>query len=301
VYDVIIIGGGPAGLTAGIYASRSKLKTILLETSLIGGKMSEAWEIENFPGFPRIGGYDLAQLMFQQAISFGLEHLQREVSAVEIRNDIKTIKTGGGDYAGRAAIITGGSERQKLGVPGEKEFLGRGVSFCSTCDGPFFRGRTVAVVGGGNVAVSEALHLTSFASKVYIIHRRDQLRATPVMADKAKQHPIIEIIWDSVVEAIEGDGAVEKVRLTNVKTGEKSELKLDGVFISIGLKPNTAYLKNLLELDEQGGIMVNDKMETSAPGIYAAGDIRHNSIRQAIAAAGDGAVAATYVQKYLSE
>jgi thioredoxin reductase (NADPH) len=301
-YDVIIVGGGPAGLTAGLYTARAKLKTLLVEGSAIGGRMAEAWEIENYPGFTEpVNGYDLSQKMYQQATRFGVEHAQTSVTAIVIDGADKTVTTNIGDYAAPAVIIAGGSERRKLGVPGEKELVGRGVSFCATCDGPFFRDKVVAVIGGGNGALNEATHISHFASKVYVIHRRDTLRATPVLQEKARSDPRIEFIWNTDVTAIEGEGSVERLKLKNVKTGEESALPVGGVFIAVGLVPNTEYLKGLVAMDKNGAIITNDKMETSVAGVYAAGDVRSNSIRQVVTAAGDGATAAAYAQKYISE
>ncbi len=301
-FDVIIIGGGPAGLSAGLYTSRAKLKTLLIEGSAIGGRMAEAWEIENYPGFTEaVHGYDLGQKMFEQATKFGVEHAQTSVTAIKIDGIDKTVTTNIGDYIAPAIIIAGGSERRKLGVPGEKELSGRGVSFCATCDGPFFRDKVVAVIGGGNGALNEATHISHFASKVYVIHRRDTMRATKVLQDKAFADPKIEFIWNTDVAAIEGEGAVERLKLKNAKTGEESVLPVGGVFIAVGLVPCTDYLKGVVDVDQYGAVMTNDKMETNAPGIYAAGDVRANSVRQVVTAAGDGATAAIYAQKYISE
>ncbi len=301
-YDIIIIGGGPAGLTAGIYTARTKLKSLLIEKGVPGGKMAEAVWLENYPGFPEgISGYELSQLMHQQATKYGLETLMSTVTDIDIGDRNKVVKTTDGQFSARAVIITGGSERRRLDVPGEKEFTGKGVSYCATCDGPFFQDKEVAVIGGGNAAVSEAVHLTRFASKVTVVHRRDQLRATDILQERALAEPKIEFLWNTTVSAITGDKFVEGLKLKNLKTGKTSDLKLSGVFISIGLIPNTGYLKGIVPLDDYGHIITNLRMETEIPGIYAAGDIRHNSIRQVIAATGDGAVAAVYAKKYLSE
>lgn len=301
-YDVIIIGGGPAGLTAGLYTSRDKLNSLLIEGGAIGGNMAEASQIDNYPGFPDgINGLELAQLMHQQAEKYGLNTLYSSVTAIELKDKQKVVKTAEGDFTAKAVIITGGSERQKLGVAGEDEFTGKGVSFCATCDGPLFRDKAVAVVGGGNVAVSETLHLARFASKVTVIHRRDQLRASGILRERAFADAKIDFRWHTVVEAIEGGAFVERLRLRHLKTEQKSSLEVAAVFISIGLKPHTSYLKDIVPLDDLGQIMVNDKMETGVPGFFAAGDIRHHSIRQVIAAAGDGAVAAYYAQKFINQ
>ena len=301
-YDVIIIGGGPAGLTAALYTARAKLKTLLVEGSAIGGRMAEAWEIENYPGFTEpVHGYDLGQKMFEQANRFGVEHAQTSVTGIKIDGAEKIVSTGIGDYVAPAIIIAGGSERRKLGVPGERELTGRGVSFCATCDGPFFREKVVAVIGGGNGALNEATHISHFASRVYVIHRRDNMRATKVLQDKVFAEPKITFIWDTEVTAIEGADSVERLQLKNVKTGAETSLDVGGVFIAVGLVPNTDYLKGLVDIDPYGAVITNDKMETNIPGIYAAGDVRANSIRQVVSAAGDGATAAVYAQKFISE
>ncbi|MGI2335457.1 MAG: thioredoxin-disulfide reductase [Dehalogenimonas sp.] len=300
-YDVIIIGGGPAGLTAGLYTGRAKLKTAIIEGSAIGGRMAEAWEIENYPGIVEpINGYELTQKMYEQTVKFGVEHIQTGVTGIELSGGNKVVKTSLGDYTARALIIAGGSERRKLGVPGEKDLVGRGVSFCATCDGPFFRNKIVAVIGGGNGALNEAIHLTHFAEKIYIIHRRDKLRATPVLQEKAKSDKKIEFIWNTDVSAIEGDGTVERLKLKNAVTGEETTLPVGGVFVAVGLIPNTDYLKGVVELNQFGAVITNENMETNSPGVYAAGDVRANSVRQVVTAAGDGATAASNAQNYLS-
>ncbi len=302
-YDVIIIGGGPAGLSAAIYTSRDRLDTLLIEKNLTGGMINEAEKVDNFPGFPEgISGMDLTAKMFEQAKKYGLKDISSEVSTIMVKGKSDfAVTTSDGEFTSRSVIIAGGSDKQKLDAPGEKQYIGRGVSYCATCDAPFYNDKVVAVAGGGNSALYEAMHLAKFARKVYIIHRRDQLRATPVVQERAKAEPKIEFIMSTIIEAVEGGDFVEKLKLNNVATGQKSDLPLDGVFISIGLKPNTEYLKGLVALDENGMITVNDKMETSVPGIYAAGDIRHNSIRQTVAAAGDGAVAAVNAKRWVDE
>ena len=303
MYDVIIVGGGPAGLSAAIYTSRDRLDTLLIEKGLTGGMINEADKVDNYPGFPEgISGMDLTSRMYQQAQKYGLKDVNAEVTSIEIWDKHNfVIKTSDGEYTSKAIIIAGGSDKQKMDTPGEKEYTGRGVSYCATCDAPFYTNKVVAVVGGGNSALYEALHLAKFAVKVYIIHRRDHLRATQIVQERAKTEPKIEFILGTIVEAVEGRDVIEKLKLKNVATGETSELKLEGVFVSIGLKPNTGYLKGIVDLDEAGMIVANDRMETSVPGIFAAGDIRHNSIRQTIAAAGDGAVAALSAKKWIDE
>jgi thioredoxin reductase (NADPH) len=300
LYDVIIIGGGPAGLSAALYTSRNKLSTLLIEKGLIGGNINEAERVDNYPGFPKgIGGMELTTLMHEQAALYGTEEIYDDVISVKVDDKIKTVTTPQGDFSAKALIIAGGSERQKLNVPGEKEYSGKGVSYCATCDAPFFRDKRVAVVGGGNAALYEALHIAKFASKVSIIHRRDQFRATPIVQDKVFGEPKIELVWNTVVKEVQGETFVNRLKLSDVKTGIESFLELDGVFVAIGLIPNTSYLKNIVPLDEKGAVIVNDRMETGVPGIFAAGDIRINSIRQVIAAAGDGAVAAISAAAYI--
>lgn len=300
-YEVIIIGGGPAGLTAGLYTSRAGLNSLLVEGGLVGGQIVSAERVENYPGFPEgISGFELGQLMYQQATKYGLKTIIAEATGIELREKQREVKTTEGNFMAKAVIIAGGSERRKLSIPGEEKFMGRGVSYCATCDAAFFRELSVAVVGGGDAAITEALHLAKFASKVTVIHRRDQFRAGRILQDKALSEPKIQFLWNAIVEEIEGEDLVERIKLREVKTGEKSALEVAGIFISIGLKPNTDYLKGILPLDTAGHIITNDKMETEIPGIFAAGDVRSNSARQAITAAGDGATAAIYTEKFLS-
>ena len=300
-YDVVIIGGGPAGLSAGIYTSRARLNSLLIERGVVGGQILNAEQVENYPGFPEgISGFDLTQLMHQQAARFGLKTVTAEVTGIEITGEQKLVKTSEGDFVARAVVIASGSERQKLGVPGEAEFTGRGVSYCATCDAAFFREKPVVVLGGGNAAITEALHLSKFASRIVVIHRRRQLRATRILQEKAFADPKIEFLWDTVVEEIVGEAFVNRIRVRNVTTGQESTLDVAGVFVSIGFKPNTDYLKGTLSLDATGAIVTNDRMETGIPGILAAGDIRSNSVRQVISAAGDGAMAGINADKYIS-
>ena len=301
-YDVIIIGGGPAGLSAGIYTSRARLKSLLIEKGAIGGQIINAEKVENYPGFAEgISGIDLTTAMHQQATKFGLETLTDEVSSIEVKGKEKLVKTTQGDFIAGAVIIAGGSERQKLGVPGEAKYTGKGVSYCATCDGAFFRGKTVAVIGGGNAAVTEALELTKFAAKIILVHRRNELRATKIMQEKLLADTRIQVSWDSAVQEIIGDTFVKQIRLRNVKTNKETVIDVSGVFVSVGSQPATGYLKGLLNLDAVGAIVTNGRLETSVPGIFAAGDIRSGSIRQVIGAAGDGAMAAVNAGKYLSE
>ena len=301
-YEVVIIGGGPAGLSAGIYTARARLNSLLIEKGIVGGQILNTELVENYPGFLEgIGGYDLTQLMYQQATKFGLETLTAEVTGIELKRKQKIVKTSEGDFVTKGLIIASGLEWAKLDVPGEKEFTGKGVSYCATCDGAFFTDQRVALVGGGDAAITEALHLTKFASEVIVIHRRDKLRATRIVQEKAFAEPKIEFLWNSIVKGIEGEDVVKRLKLRNVETGKESTLEVSGVFVSIGFKPNTEYLKGILPLDAAGYIVVNEKMETGVPGIFAAGDIRSNSIRQVISAAGDGATSAIYAERFISD
>ncbi len=301
-YEVVIVGGGPAGLTAGLYTSRARLNSLLIEKGAVGGQIVDAEQVENYPGFPEgISGFELGQLIHRQATKYGLKTIIAEVTGVEPQQKQIMVKTTEGNFIAKAVIIASGSERRKLGIPGEEEFTGKGVSYCATCDAAFFKGLPVAVVGGGNAAITEALHLTRFASRVTVIHRRNQLRANGIMREKALSEPKIEFLWDTVAEEIEGENSVTRIKLRQVKTGEKSTLDIAGVFISVGLKPSTDYLRGVVSLDNGGYVITNDKMETEIPGIFAAGDIRRNSARQAITAAGDGATAAFYAEKFITQ
>ena len=300
-YDVVIIGGGPAGLTAGLYTSRAGLSSLLIEQGVAGGQIAVADQVDNFPGFPDgITGTALGELLHQQATKYALKTINTEATAIESRKDQKVVKTAEGDITGRAVIIASGSNRVNLGIPGEQEFVGKGVSYCATCDAWFFRDQPVAVVGGGNAAISEALHLGKFASKVIVIHRRDKLRATRIVQEKAFAEPKIEFLWNTVVDAIEGKEVVKKLRLHNKLTEKKSVLDVSGIFVAIGFKPNTGYLKGILPLDITGAIITNNDVVTEIPGVFAAGDIRSGSGRQAITAAGDGATAAIYAERFIA-
>jgi len=303
-YQVIIVGGGPAGLTAGLYCARSKLNTLLVERGVIGGQITYADQVENYPGFPQgISGIELGQLMHQQATAYGLQTLLAEVTSLVPNQRHKRhnlVNTNEGKFVAESVIIASGSQFRKLKVPGEAELLGKGVSYCATCDGPLFRDKVVAVIGGGDAALIEALYLSKFASKVLVVHRRNQLRASKILQERAMVEPKIEFIWDTVVAQIEGDGVVRRLRLKKMKDATISMLPVAGVFVAIGLEPNTSYLKGVLPLDKEGYLITNEVMETEILGILAAGDVRHNSARQAITAAGDGATAALSAEKFLS-
>ena len=301
-YKVIIIGGGPAGLSAGLYTSRTRLSTLLIERGLVGGLITETELVENYPGFPEgISGLELGELMHQQATKYGLEILLAEVTGLELQQGQKIIKTTEGNFTAKAVIIASGSERLKLGVPGEKEFTGKGVSYCATCDAAFFRELPVAVAGGGDVGITEALHLAKFASRVTVIEFLPKLGASRILQERAAAEPKIEFQLNTRVEEIEGEEVVKRLKLRQVITGRKSTLNVAAIFVSIGIKPNTDYLKGILSLDASGTIITNDKLETNIPGIFAAGDVRRNSVQQAITAAGDGATAAIYAEKFITE
>ncbi|MGB9780749.1 thioredoxin-disulfide reductase [Caldanaerobacter sp.] len=300
MYELIILGGGPAGLTAGLYAARSRLKTVLIEKTYLGGQIVNTYQLENYPGYEEITGADLVAKMEAQVKKHGLEIVLEDVESLDITGEIKRVKTANNKvYEAKAIILAMGATPRKLGVPNEDRFIGAGISFCATCDGAFYRDAVVAVIGGGNTAVEDALYLTKFAKKVYIIHRRDQLRATKIEQEKAFANEKIEFIWNTVVVDVEGEYGVERIRLRNVKTGEESTLNVDGVFVAIGYDPNTELVKGIVELDEYGYIITDDDMRTNIPGVFAAGDIRHKLLRQVITAAGDGATAAYAAEKYI--
>jgi thioredoxin reductase (NADPH) len=300
-HQVVIIGGGPAGLTAGLYCARSRFATLLIEKGIPGGQITNAERVENYPGFPRgVSGIELGQLIHQQATSYGLETLLAEVNIVAPSPKNNLVNTTEGDIIADSIIIASGAQFRKLNVPGEGKYVGRGVSYCATCDGPLFKGKTVAVVGGGDSAVTEALYLSKFASSVKVIHRRSQLRASKIFEERARIEPKIEFIWDTVVTQIEGDTAVRQIGLKDTRNDRISALELAGVFVAIGSQPNSTQWQGVLPLDEEGYIITNELMETKAPGVFAAGDVRHNSARQAITAAGDGATAAISAARFLS-
>jgi thioredoxin reductase (NADPH) len=300
-YDVIIIGGGPAGLTAGLYAARAGLKSLLLERGIFGGQIVNARLVENYPGFPEgISGPELGEFIRRQATKYGLETLTTEVTGVR-KGGAYEVSTTEGNVQTKSIIIAAGSEYRKLDVTGEERLSGRGVSYCATCDGFFFRDREVAVVGGGDTAITDALELAQHCRKVYIIHRRDQLRATKALQGKAFSQPKIELVWNTVVHEIVGDRMLRSLRLRNVKTGHSSDLEVDGIFVAVGLKPNSQVFSQLVTLDGASFIVTDGLMRTSTPGVFAAGDIRHNSFRQVITAAGDGATAAMSAFKYVKE
>jgi len=300
--DLVIIGGGPAGLTAGIYAARAALDAVLLERGVPGGRAVSTEFVENYPGFSEgVGGPELMSQMESQARRFGLEVDSANVEKLIPDEAGFLIGSDDGDIQARAVIIATGMQARALGVKGEAEFLGRGVSFCATCDGAFFRDKEVAVIGGGDAAVEEAMFLTRFASKVYLIHRRDELRATKVVQRRAFQNPKIEFIWNSTIAEIRGSTTIEAVVIEDVRNGETRLLPVGGVFMYIGNKPNSELVSGLVEVDEKGYIITDENMRTSRPGIYAAGDIRRKLLRQVVTAVADGAIAAMAAESYLTK
>ncbi|HOV79751.1 MAG TPA: thioredoxin-disulfide reductase [Bacillota bacterium] len=299
-YDVAIIGGGPAGLAAGLYAARALLKTVLFERGVAGGLAAATERIENYPGFEEgIGGWELAGRMESQAKRFGLEIVASSVSKIIRGKNFFILQTDEGDLTARTVILATGAQHQKLGVKGETEMHGLGVSYCATCDGAFFKNKKVAVVGGGDAAVEEAIFLTRFAEKVFIIHRRGELRATKILRERARKNPKIEFVWHSVLEEITGSYFVEGIRIRDVRSGETVEMKVDGVFIYIGTRPNSELVSDLAALDDRGYVITDDNMATDCPGLFAAGDVRRKLLRQVVTAVADGATAAVAAEKYI--
>src|SRR4030066_1568887 len=301
-YEVIIIGGGPAGLTAGLYASRARLRTILIENALFGGQMTTTETIDNYPGFPQgVTGDELSRLMEEQAKRCGMETINGEVIEVKPDRDQKMIRTHESTCLAETIIICTGAEYRKLGVPGEKEYAGKGVSYCATCDGAFFKDSEIVVVGGGDSALTEALFLTKFVKELTIIHRRDALRGTKIYQERVLANPKIKFLWNSIVQEIKGDSVVRSIVVKNVKSGETKEFKTDGAFLFVGLVPRTQFLKGVVQMDDGGYLCTNEDCETSAKGIFAAGDCRKRLLRQIATAVGDGATAAFAAEKYLEE
>jgi len=303
IYDVIIIGGGPAGLTAGIYLSRARMDTLLIEKALPGGQAILTEIIENYPGFPHgIAGPELMQKMEEQAVRFGLKIEYGEVEEVKIKEDkVKIVRINNQEYKTLTIILASGAEASKLEVPGEEELRGRGVSYCATCDAPFFKHQKIVVAGGGDTAIEEALYLTKFVWEVTIIHRRDRLRATKILQERVFANKKINFAWDSVVTRVLGNEKIEGVLIQNKKTGEEKEIPCQGVFVFVGNIPNSNFLKKLVKLGEKGYILTDDNMMTSQEGIYACGDVRKKILRQVVTACGEGATASFAAQKYIEE
>lgn len=299
-FDTIILGGGPAGLAAGIYASRGAVSTALIDTNMLGGQPSNYLELENYPGFPVVGGFDLMEKFEEHADKFGVQKFpMQEIEKINLVSNPKLILTKEAEFKAKTIIIATGAQPMKLGVPGEKEYVGRGVSYCAVCDGAFYRDKVVAVIGGGNAAVEEAMYLTKFADKVYVVHRRNELRADKIVQERAFANKKIEFVWDSVVKEIKGEDLVHTVVLENVKTGEQSNLPVNGVFPYIGMSPNVENISGQVSQDAGGFILTDETMKTSIEGVFAVGDVRKTPLRQVITAAADGAVGAVYAVKYL--
>jgi len=299
-YDIVIIGGGAAGFTAGLYAARDRCTAVVVERFSAGGQVLNCEHIENYPGFPDgIAGYSLGPLLQQQATNMGVEMKLAEVHSLRLDGDTKVLQTDDGELRAKAVIVACGSSFTKLNIPGEEEFVGKGVSHCASCDGSFFMNEPVAVIGGGDAALDEGIHLTQYVSQVTVIHRRDQLRASAILQERARANNKLQFRWNTAVRAIEGNGGVQRLQLEDVKTGERSQLEVTGAFIFAGLTPNTAFLKGILPLSESGHIVTDLWMRTAIPGIFAAGDVRVDSSRQLISAAGDGATAALAAARYV--
>jgi thioredoxin reductase (NADPH) len=300
--ELVIIGGGPAGLTAGIYAARSSMDTVLLERGVPGGLVISTHFVENYPGFSEgISGPELMEQMEKQARRFGLDILSANVEGIDILDKEFSVKTGQGEIITEAIILASGVQPQLLGVNGEKELTGRGVSYCATCDGAFFRGKIVAVVGGGDAAIEEAIFLTRFAEKVYVIHRRGELRATKILQHRAFENPKIVLVWHSVVDEIKGNKAVESVNVRDVRDNSISTINVNGIFIYVGNRPNSSLVKNIAKISENGFIITDENMQTTQQGIFAAGDVRQKLLRQVVTAVADGAIAAFAAEKYITE
>ncbi|ARD47637.1 thioredoxin-disulfide reductase [Sporosarcina sp. P37] len=302
IYDVIIVGAGPAGMTAAVYTARGNMSTLMLERGMPGGQMANTEEIENYPGFESILGPDISTKMFEHAKRFGAEYAYGDVTKIEDGREFKTIYVGEKTYKARAIILSTGADYRKIGVPGEEELTGRGVSYCAVCDGAFFRNKDIVVIGGGDSAVEEGSYLTRFANKVTIIHRRDELRAQKIVQERAFANEKIDFIWNSTVKQVnEKDGKIGSVTLVSTEDGSEREFETEGMFVYIGLDPLTEPFKDLGILDENGYIETNEIMETKIPGIYAAGDVREKLLRQVVTATGDGSIAAQAAQKYIEE
>lgn len=300
--DIIIVGGGLAGLTAGMYTKRAGLDTLLFEKMFTGGQAATTSLIENYPGFDDpISGPDFAMKIESHARKFGLEIQYDEIIGLELEGKVKKVITEKQEYQAKAIILAMGAEPKKLGLDKEEEFRGRGVSYCATCDGAFYKDRDVVVVGGGDTAAEDAMFLAQYAKKVYLVHRRDTLRATKIIADRVVASKKIEKVWDSTIEAILGEDHVTGIRVANVKTGEKRDINVDGIFIAIGVRPNSDLIKETITMSEAGYVLTNDAMQTNIPGVFATGDLRQKPLLQLITAASDGAIAAYSAQKYIIE
>lgn len=301
VYDVLVIGGGPGGYTAALYAARANLSVMVLEKLTPGGQMGTTDVIDNYPGFPEgVGGFELALQMQKGAQRFGAQTQLSEVISVELGGTVKQVRTQDGTYQARTVVLASGAHPRELGLSGEQELRGRGVSYCATCDGMFYRGKTVAVVGGGNTAVSDVLYLSRLCQKVYLIHRRDQLRASKVYLDPLQQAENVEFVWDSQVQKLLYRDMLTGVQVRHKKTGELREIPCDGLFVAVGHVPNTELYQGQVELDQAGYVLADETTQTNLPGVFAVGDLRKKPLRQVITAASDGAVAAHFIEEYVS-
>lgn len=299
-YDVVVVGGGGAGLTAALYASRANLSTMLFEKLMPGGQIASTDLVENYPGFVEgVLGPDIAQRMEAQAQRYGAKVIYEEIQSITRNTNLFKIASTENSYTAKAVVLAMGASFRMLGVPNEKELIGKGVSYCATCDGAFFKGKEIVVVGGGDSALQEGVFLTRFANRVTIVHRRDRLRASPILQERAKQNAKIDFIWDTVIDKIEGRYRVEGVLLKNIKTGKMQNLKTEGIFIFIGHYPNSVLAKGFVDMDEQGYILTGESLQTSVPGVFAAGEVRKGAVPQLVAACGEGCEAALAVQAYL--
>src|SRR3990172_2473754 len=299
-YDIVVIGAGPAGLAAALYAARARRRTLVIERGVTGGQIALTSIIENYPGFDEVDGFELGQMMQRQAEKYGTEMAYANVTSLERRDSLHIIHTTEGDYSAKALIIAGGADYNKLGVPGEERLTGKVVSYCATCDAAFFRDMDVAVVGGGDAAMDEGLFTSRYVSKATVIPRRDELRASRILQDRAFANPKMEFMWNTVVEEVLGEDQVTAVKLRNVVTGETSEMPLSAVFIFIGQHPNSGYLEGLVEMDAGKHVIVDEWMRTGKPGLFAAGDVRQNSARQVATSVGDGVTAAIAADHYIT-
>lgn len=303
MYDVIIAGTGPAGLTAAIYGTRARLNMLVFEENYMsGGQVVNTYEVDNYPGLPEISGMDLSLKFREHAEKLGAEFVRAKVNKIEVKEDgTKIVETESGTYETRAFVLATGAHHRLLNVPGEESLSGMGVSYCATCDGAFYKGSDVAVIGGGDVAVEDAIFLARGCRRVYVVHRRDELRAAKSLQEKLFSLPNVEMVWDSVVDSIEGEEQVDAIRIKNIKDGTVRAISVDGVFVAVGITPDSDLLKGIVKMDEGGYILADESCRTSVPGIFSAGDVRKKPLRQIITAAADGANAITSVEKYLIE
>lgn len=299
IYDLVIIGAGPAGITAAIYATRAMLNFAILEKGFTGGQIINTYEVDNYPGIQNISGFELSSKFSEHATSLGVEVKSEDVTELIIDEPIKKVVTSNGVLETKTIILSTGAQWKKLGVPGEEKFTGLGVSYCATCDGAFYRGKRTVVVGGGDVAVEDAIYLSRMCEKVYLVHRRHELRAVKILQDKLLNTPNIEVLWDTEMDEIFGETAVESVKLRNNKTGKITNLNIDGVFVAVGTSANSQLLQGKVEMDSAGWILTNEDCETSVEGVFAVGDVRKKTLKQVITAAADGAIAVFVCEKYI--